>query len=128
MEEFISNLNKIEFNDNITQQKINWLINNLSKQYMDLIEIGYAYQDEFDYNGIVSSSYDCAMFEAYCYYKNNISINKDHALKLIDNDGILGYYINNNNKKMYLSVKQLINRYENNNLFNNWLYQTAKLF
>ena len=119
MNDFIVQLSKIN------SYETNWLCEQLKKN-IDLVEISYGYQDLCDYDGNILSAIDCAMFEAYCYYKNNTLISLDHALLLKNRDGIIGYnYIYD--KPVILTVKQLIKLYEGNDEFHDWLCKLSKI-
>lgn len=120
MNDFIEQLSKID------TPETTWLCNKLNSNNINLLEIGYGYQDYCDYNGNILSALDCAMFEAYGYYKNNTLISPEHGLLLKNRDGIVGFnYIDE--KPVILTVKKLIRLYEGNNEFHNWLCNLSKI-
>lgn len=98
-----------------------WLYNQLNVNInINLSEIGYNYQDYCNYDGNILSALDCAMFEAYCYYKNNTLITSHHALILKNCEGIVGVY-----NGQIITIKNIIELYEGNNLFHEWLCDLA---
>ena len=105
-----------------------WLYDQLNRK-TDLLDISYGYQDYCKYNGNIMSAIDCAMFEAYSYYKNKTLISNNHALLLKNRDGILGfYYIDDlDEKPIKLTVKKLIQLYDGDNLFHEWLCELSDI-
>jgi hypothetical protein len=117
---FIENLAKIN------RLEINWLCNELNKK-TDLLEISYGYQDLCEYDGNIMKALDCAMFEAYTFYRNKTPISAEDALYLKNRDGILGFNYNeeSDEKPIILTVKNLIHLYEGNELFHKWLCDSS---
>ena len=117
---FIENLCKIN------SLEINWLCNELQKK-KDLLDISYGYKNLCEFKGNLMITSDCAMFEAYIFYRKKTQISKTDALYYKNIDGILGFNYNDesDDNPVILTVKNLIHLYEGNDLFHKWLCESS---
>jgi hypothetical protein len=122
MEKYIKTLSKINSRD---ARWISFYLNNLDNDFT-LADFGYRFQEFYKYDGNPVTDTSSAMFEAYCYYKNNQLISKCDAIILKNRAGVLDTYYPKDGVPIMVTVKDLIMTYEGNAKFQNWLLDLAK--
>lgn len=103
------------FQNNMFYKSNSWICEDIINK-IPLIEIAYKFLNNYtkinNYYEYTKKTICYELFEAYCYYKNNIPINYKLARYLINCSGILGTYMYYDNKiifrLIFLSIKDII--------------------